>query len=213
MGVIFTAKCALCDEILPAAGSRAMLCPACAAKLHEYRCVSPVHVRDADDAAAPLLYRSAVQHAMKQLKFHGRQSNALWFAAQATPLLAERLESWKPDLITYAPIGFWHYYKRGYNQARLIAQPIADAFGLPCRPTLRKRLFARKQSTRKTAEARWKNAEKAFRPGRDVDLTGQSVVFIDDIITTGATASKCVRLLRELGAAHVYVLAPTRTPK
>ena len=117
-----------------------------------------------------------------------------------------------PDLVTFIPIGVLHWYQRGYNQAELLAQRIAAPFSLPCTATLRKRPFTPKQSGRRDAAARKKNAERALRVRAGVDLSGKSVILVDDIITTGSTVAAAVKLLREMGAAHVYVLAPTRTP-
>ena len=78
----------------------------------------------ADDAAAPLLYTGAVADAVKRFKFKHRQHYADWFAAQTLPVLAERLDTWMPDLVTFIPIGVLHWYQRGYNQAELLAQRI-----------------------------------------------------------------------------------------
>ncbi|WP_459686945.1 ComF family protein [Agathobaculum sp. TL06] len=89
---------------------------------------------------------------------------------------------------------------------------MAAPFSLPCTATLRKRPFTPKQSGRRDAAARKKNAERALRVRAGVDLSGKSVILVDDIITTGSTVAAAVKLLREMGAAHVYVLAPTRTP-
>lgn len=208
-------KCVLCCGVLPAEdGSRAMICAACADELcRDYRCTAPIHVPGADGAAAALYYTGKIKQAMQRFKFHHKQHYADWFAAQALPLLAEHLEDWKPDLITYMPIGFLRLHKRGYNQAELLAKAIAAPFSLPCRATMRKRPFTPTQSEQKDFAARQENAARALLPIKNMDLSGQSVVLVDDIITTGAMAAAAADLLRKMGAARVYVLAPARTPR
>ena len=215
MGILFVRKCVLCCGVLPAEdGSRAMICAACAQELMEsYRCAETIRVPGADGADAALYYTGKVKQAMQRFKFHHKQHYADWFAAQALPLLAEHLEDWKPDLITYMPIGFLRLHKRGYNQAELLAKAIAAPFSLPCRATMRKRPFTPTQSEQKDFAARQKNAARALLPMGNVDLSGQSVVLVDDIITTGAMAAAAADLLRKMGAARVYVLAPARTPR
>ncbi len=214
MGILFTRSCVLCGMPLDAeAGCKAMLCAACAEEVRtRYRLHHPISIPDADSAAAALYYTGTVRKAMQQFKFQHKQHYADWFSAQILPILAEHLDDWHPDLITYMPIGFVHLHKRGYNQAELLAKPIAAAFGLPCRATLRKRAFTPKQSTRKDAAARQQNAARALLPLANTDIQDKSVVLIDDIITTGATASAAVKLLRNIGAARVYVLAAAFTP-
>lgn len=215
MGILFVRKCVLCCGVLPAEdGSRAMICAACADELcRDYRCTAPIHVPGADGADAALYYTGKVKQAMQRFKFHHKQHYADWFAAQALPLLAEHLEDWKPDLITYMPIGFLRLHKRGYNQAELLAKAIAAPFSLPCRATMRKRPFTPTQSEQKDFAARQENAARALLPIKNMDLSGQSVVLVDDIITTGAMAAAAADLLRKMGAARVYVLAPARTPR
>ena len=215
MGVLFMHNCVLCGGTIPAEdGGKAMLCAACAAEVREkYRCAEPVRVPGVDGAAAALSYAGKVKYAMQRFKFHHKQHYADWFAAQALPLLAERLDDWQPDLVTYMPIGFVHLHRRGYNQAELLARPIAAAFGLPCQVTLRKRPFTPTQSAQKDFAARQKNAARALLPLDGADVRGKSVVFVDDIITTGASAAAAAKLLREMGAARVYLLAPAKTPR
>ena len=214
MGVLFMHNCVLCGEPIPAEdGRRAMICADCAREVREqYRCMETIRVPGMDGCAAALYYTGKVKQAMLRFKFHHKQHYADWFAAQALPLLAGHLEDWQPDLITFMPIGFARRHERGYNQAELLAKPIAEALGLPCQATLRKRPFTPKQSEQKDFAARQKNAARALLPMEKADLSGRSVVLVDDIITTGASASAAAGMLRQMGAAHVYLLAPTRTP-
>lgn len=213
MGVLFTKRCVLCGELLPDAGTgKAMLCSACAAEVRQrYRCTQTPHVTGADDAAAALYYTGKVRDAMQRFKFQHKQHYADWFAAQMLPLLTERLDTWQPDLITFMPIGWLRGRERGYNQAELLAKTVAEPLGLPCRATLRKRAFTPKQSEQKDAAARQKNAERALLPLANAEVRGKSLVLVDDIVTTGATAASAVRLLRKMGAVKVYVLAAART--
>lgn len=214
MGIVFTKRCVLCGEMLPAVGTgKAMLCPACAAEVRQqYRCTEAIRIPGAADTAAALYYTGKVKNAMQRFKFQHKQHYADWFAAQMLPLLAERLDAWHPELVTFMPIGFLRMHERGYNQAELLAKAVVEPFGLPCIATLRKRAFTPRQSTQKDAAARQKNAERALRPLEGAKVYGKSVVLVDDIITTGATSAAAIKLLHEMGAAKVYVLAATYTP-
>lgn len=214
MGILFTKHCVLCSEMLPAAGTgKAMLCPLCAAEVRQrYRCTEAIHITDATDTMAALYYTGKVKQAMQRFKFQHKQHYADWFAAQMLPLLTERLDTWQPDLVTFMPIGWLRRRERGYNQAELLAKAVAEPLGLPCRATLRKRAFTPKQSAQKDAAARQQNAERALLPREGAETRGKSVVLVDDIVTTGATAAAAVKLLREMGAAKIFVLAAAYTP-
>lgn len=214
MGILYGHRCVLCGADFPVTTSRTLqLCPDCAAAVRrEYRCNEVISIAGADGTIAPLYYRGTVRNAMKRFKFSSAAYCADWFAAQMAVTLTSQLDDWQPDLITYMPIGFLHYRKRGYNQAELLAKLVAKPLSLPCEATLRKRWFVGKQSAQKDYAARQSNAKYAVLPKGSVDLTGKSVVLVDDIITTGATAAAAVKVLREIGASRVYVLAATFTP-
>ena len=108
------------------------------------------------------------------------------FAAEMAAVLAAQLDRWQPTCITYLPLGFLRARERGYNQAELLARPIAQSLSLPCVSALRKRPFTARQSVQQDAAARRKNAAGSLLPGR-VPLAGERVVVIDDIVTTGST--------------------------
>ena len=180
MGILYGHRCVLCGADFPVTTSRTLqLCPDCAAAVRrEYRCNEVISIAGADGTIAPLYYRGTVQNAMKRFKFSSAAYCADWFAAQMSVALTARLDDWQPNLITYMPIGFLHYRKRGYNQAELPAKLTAKPLSLPCEATLRKRWFVGKQSAQKDYAARQSNAKDAVLPKGSVDLTGKSVVLV-----------------------------------
>ena len=124
MGILYGHRCVLCGADFPVTTSRTLqLCPDCAAAVRrEYRCNEVISIAGADGTIAPLYYRGTVRNAMKRFKFSSAAYCADWFAAQMSVALTSQLEDWQPDLVTYMPIGFLHYRKRGYNQAELLAK-------------------------------------------------------------------------------------------
>lgn len=211
MPVLFDRTCILCGRVLPAEKHSAALCPDCAREVRtEYRYHGEFSVPGADGAAAALCYRGAVKEALHRFKFGGRPQYAAWFAAEMAAVLAAQLDRWQPTCITYLPLGFLRARERGYNQAELLAQPVAEAFSLPCTPLLRKRLFAGRQSSR-TGSERQESAAGSLLPGRGASADGGRILVIDDIITTGSTAGETVRVLKSMGAESVFVLSAAKT--
>ena len=133
MPVLFDRTCILCGRVLPAEKHSAALCPDCAREVRtEYRYHGEFSVPGADGAAAALCYRGAVKEALHRFKFGGRPQYAAWFAAEMAAVLAAQLDRWQPTCITYLPLGFLRARERGYNQAELLARPIAQSLSLPC---------------------------------------------------------------------------------
>ncbi len=113
-----------------------------------------------------------------------------------------------PDLLVVVPVSWQRLLQRGHNQAALIAEPVCRATGIP----LRRRALARIRHTviqpGLSTRARLANVRNAFkaRPIRH----GESVALIDDVLTTGATASALSEVLLEAGAAEVHVWCAAR---
>lgn len=162
MPVLFDRTCILCGRVLPAEKHSAALCPDCAREVRtEYRYHGEFSVPGADGAAAALCYRGTVKEALHRFKFGGRPQYAAWFAAEMAAVLAAQLDRWQPTCITYLPLGFLRARERGYNQAELLARPIAQSLSMPCVSALRKRPFTSRQSVQQDAAARRKNAAGA----------------------------------------------------
>ncbi|WP_087066605.1 ComF family protein [Intestinibacillus massiliensis] len=208
---LFPQRCVLCRCRLAAKGD-AVLCPSCAAQVRtEYRTQGQVLVDGTDGAAAALLYRGRVREAMHRYKFSRAKGYARWFAAQLAPVVGVWLDDWRPDCVTYVPVGAARYWGRGYNQSALVARRIAKQFGLPCVPLLRKSAFIGRQSAKNHAQ-RSKNVQHAFHLRRNAQTAGKRILLVDDVLTTGATLSACAHVLREGGAERVFVVAMTKTP-
>ena len=181
MGILYGHRCVLCGADFPVTTSRTLqLCPDCAAAVRrEYRCNEVISIAGADGTIAPLYYRGTVRNAMKRFKFSSAAYCADWFAAQMSVALTARLDDWQPDLITYMPIGFLHYRKRGYNQAELLAKLHRKAALSTVRSHLAQAMVCRQairaEGLRRAAEQRkrCRSAEERREPHRKIRRAGR----------------------------------------
>lgn len=100
--------------------------------------------------------------------------------------------------------------EREFNQAERLAGFLGREFGLPLLAQLVKRTEATRTQTRLSREERADNVRRAFSPITGRDLSGQSFLVVDDVLTTGATTNAVAQVLRDLGAKRVGVLTPAR---
>ncbi len=110
----------------------------------------------------------------------------------------------KIDCIAYLPRRTAARKKFGFDQAERIEKLFSSQFRLPTRALLLRQGRAKAQSKSKF-EDREKNIHGAFRA--NCELAGETVLLIDDIVTTGATAREGARILKKAGAMKVYILS------
>ena len=116
----------------------------------------------------------------------------------------------KADIIVPVPLFWWKYYRRGYNQAALLADVISLENGFIINNLL-KRTRNTKSQTKLTDDARQENILNAFGV-RQNGIKGKRILLIDDVMTTGATMNECARVLKEAGAKAVYSCVAAITP-
>ncbi len=170
-------------------------------------CARCHHSRPAFQAArAAFVYEGAARQAVHALKYDGVSA----LAGEMALSMAELLLQWNPPVsaIVPVPLAGGRRRMRGYNQSELLAREISRLTGLP----LARRALIRRRSTPPQArqpdeETRRRNVANAFQPGRPV---AAGVLLVDDVITTGATLDACGRVLRDSGAAPVFVLTFAR---
>ncbi len=201
------ARCAQCG--LPFASERASdsdLCGMCRTGLREF-----------DLARSYGIYSFPLREAILELKFRRRERWGLYLGSllawfwTAGALLPE-----KDCLLVPVPLHPARERERGFNQAALLARglrrKLAQSGG--CVPRLETGCLLRVQHTRSqsglTRRARMENVRAAFRVVRPERVRGRVIVLIDDVMTTGATATACARVLKQAGAAFVLVLSLAR---
>lgn len=157
------------------------------------------------------LYDEPMDGWIKQMKF-GRQWS---WASCYGKLLAHRVgEPIDPDkiVVTYVPMHWRRRWRRGFNQAELMARALAKTRGWPMVPLLRRTDWTPPQPS-VVASQREANVRQSFAL-REVDLQGWQVLLIDDIKTSGATLGTCSRLMKSAGARSIQVgIAAVADPK
>ena len=162
-------------------------------------------------ARAAFLYAGAVREAILAFKHADRTEHARvlgqHMARTVSSLLAE------PDAVLVpVPLHRWRLWRRGYNQAALLARALARETSRPWLPDALVRVRAAPPQQGLSRAQRRRNLRGAFRvtaAGRR-RIAGRVVVLVDDVMTTGSTARQCSRVLLAAGAAEVRVAALAR---
>lgn len=191
------------------------LCRTCRRPLHGARsgdcCECATRELDLDGVAALGLLTGDLQLAVHMLKFRDRSElaqplgQALAEAARSLPRAAA---------VIPVPLHRRRQAERGYNQADLLARAMAAELGVPVRRWLFRPRATAAQSGLGRA-ARLANLQGAFGVAAPSNaLRGLSVLLVDDVLTTGATAMAAATVLRAHGAEWVglAVLAVSTTP-
>ena len=175
-------RCPVCA--LPTPG--ASVCGACLKR--------PPHF---DATQAVFRYEFPVDSLIQALKYAHRLAAADFLGRTLAQLDAPL----RPDLILPVPLSQARLAERGFNQAVEIARPLLTLLGVP----LELSRIHRSRDTAPQASLPWKERAKNIRHAFEceIDLTGKTVLVIDDVMTTGATLDELARTLKAHGAARV----------
>lgn len=199
---VFPRKCILCRRLL--GKEETDLCRPCRIGQPEYP-YGKKKVPHIADLTAVWMYEGSVRRSIQRYKFNG----ARHYAAPYGRLLAMRIQQDLPeaDMITWVPISAKRLRKRGYDQVELLARAVGPELGIPAEPCLEKIRDNRANSGLKTPAERRANVLGVYRAVEPKRLHGKRVLLLDDIVTTGATASECARVLLTAGAEEVIFAA------
>ena len=194
--------CACCGMPFELAVGEDALCAACLAETPAYT-----------TARAALKYNDASRAMILGFK-HGDKTHAV--VSFMPWLLRAGAALWPVcDLIVPVPLHTYRLLARRYNQSALIAFELGKQTGKPVLADALLRVRHTPVQGHLKASERAENVRKAFRvnPARAGDLQGKTILLVDDVYTTGATAQECARTLRAGGAADVHVLTVARVVK
>ena len=158
-------------------------------------------------AAALGLYLGPLKRLIGAYKFRGFDILAAP-AAERLAALARAAGLAAPDALVPVPSTKTRNRDRGFDPARLLAEETGRRLHRPVRPLLERQRDSPAQSAL-PARDRDANVAGAFRSR---PAAGQSLLLIDDVVTTGATAFEAARTLLRAGASRVDLLVLARTP-
>lgn len=210
------AACARCWDATPLFHEAGALCWKCGAlsqvRVGEARRES-IRCGRCDDDAFTLAracgsYEGALRASILELK---REPHV----ARRLALLLHEVQMREPlntaDVIVPVPLHAGRERERGFNQAVVIAHELTRLSQLPLDEySVVRRLHTERHRAGMDAKARRKSVGDAFAVRHNDLIAGKRVVLVDDVFTTGATASACAQALREAGAEKVFVLTIAR---
>lgn len=231
--VLFPAPCRICDQILTNA-SRIPICNRC---LDSFEAIvpplceccgrpfaSPVAIQATrplcrlcrleffafDRARSFAIYNDTLFDAIVLMKYEEVTRLGHWFAERIAGCIAQELDEWRVDAVVPVPLHPRRQRERGYNQAELIARPLAKRLGAQVDTRLLTRTKPRPAQLLLSRSERWKSVRGAYATLEGAKVDNLRILLVDDVMTTGATLDACARALKKDGASRVVGLTVAR---
>lgn len=151
-------------------------------------------------------YQDPVRRVLLGVKYHGHPHGARELGTLVGEELPDRRALGWPDCVVPVPLGRRRRRERGFNQAELLASPVARLLGLPVARLVRRARERPPQATL-TASARRRNLQGTFTAER---AFSRSVLVVDDVVTTGSTLDAVALALEAAGARRVTAVTLCR---
>ncbi len=163
-----------------------------------------------DRAVSMFHFKGAVREAIHRFKYSHEEywSSVLikWSLAAAEGCLAPG----EFDLVIPVPLFSVKFRERGFNQSAVLAEAIAKRWGIEYDSKILVRTRETETQVHLDRRERLENLKGAFGIRKGVSLEQAKVLLVDDVLTTGSTASECATALREAGATSILVFTLAR---
>ena len=204
---LFPPRCPICREI---GDERYQLCKTCAEKILRLDFLPEVPP-PIEKVLRVARYREGLQPLLHKLKFDNNLNvlPALKKILDDAASREEILQLLKGiDFAVPVPLHAERFKERGFNQTEKIFEEFLVQKNIPLKQILIRRVATPKLFKYGKAE-RQKILRGVFAAKDLTDLSGKKILIVDDIYTTGTTVSECAKVLKELGAEKIFVLALT----
>ncbi|MFW0837491.1 MAG: ComF family protein [Candidatus Komeilibacteria bacterium] len=196
-----------CDDCQYKIKKRPLICPLCdKAQDQQILCTACANQTSLDKILVSATYLDGgldkVIHAFKY-QYHSQ------LAVPLAQLLIQRYQNIDmPDncLIIPTPLHRRRYNERGFNQAELLANHFGLALKIPVKTNILHRKKYNDHQANLNRQQRLINVANSFSISKNIDLADQTIILIDDVITTGATLDEQAKLLKQNNARAVWAL-------
>jgi ComF family protein len=193
--------CRRCGRHLPAKNQDyALLCQDCQKSVHFFQ-----------KARSVCIYEGITKECIHRFKYNQKLSLVKPFSTLMIEFARSFLDMKKIDLIVPVPLHSVKLRQRQFNQAKLLAQPIAYAYSKKLVDKILIKIKRQPDQVTLSQAKRFKNVRGAFKVKRPQYIKDKNILLVDDVLTTGATANECARVLQEAKTNKVDVLVLART--
>lgn len=221
LNVIYPARCPVCHGILR--DQQSLVCPECrdvfrpVGEHYCLKCGKPVKAEEEycracregrryfDRGRSVFLYDGKMRRSLVRYKYYGCRRYGDYYGEEICRYAGDEIRGWDPDVIIPVPLHRRKLRMRGFNQAAYLAYRIGGRLQIPVSGEILLKVRNTRSQKKLAASARRNNLIRAFRAAKD--LTGLTVLVVDDVYTTGATMDAAAACLKRAGAEKVYFVA------
>jgi ComF family protein len=213
--LIYPGCCLLCGQ--PLAAEQTHFCSVCHQELFADskeccpRCAGTIGPFAAIEGRCPACRNEALlREVILRLKNQTGEGLAELLGECWAKEAAARFAALQFEVIVPVPLHWLRRWQRGYNQSAALCRGLAAGLRVPYHPSWLRRVRHTPRQTSQTPAGRKANVRGAFRIQPGVPVNGRAILLVDDVMTTGATASEAARALRAGGARRVVVAVLAR---
>lgn len=210
INLLYPLKCIFCGEII----FEGMVCKKCKHSLEFVNQVEWTLGRRYDcqiyDGVIPTFYYSGnARNAIASLKFKGNKQSSKVLAeymAEAYNRIPNALEGISFDIIVPVPMHASGMRARGYNQAELLAKELSKLLQIPMCSNVIYKTKKNKTQHNLQRDKRKANVSGIYSLDKAANVVGKNILLVDDVLTTGTTASECANVLKQGKCRKVWII-------
>lgn len=164
---------------------------------------------DLDKCRSSFVYAPPISMLIKKAKYDNGVYIIDYFAKELSVVYFQNY--FNADLLVYVPMSVKAEKRRGYNQSKILAEKLSKIVNVPVVECIKKKKETTRQATLSRAE-RLKNITDAFIVTDKKAVIDKTIVIVDDVTTTGATAQIIAQKLKKAGAKSVNLITVASTP-